>query len=65
MADWTEHIQEYGEELIYAALSLKTMDDDYVGHFTIELGDVEYIVSIRKHTDGYYDKLASSLRGSS
>lgn len=62
MADWTEHIQEYGEELIYAALSLQTMDDDYVGHFTIELGDVEYIVSIRKHTDGYYDKLASSLR---
>lgn len=65
MADWTEHIQEYGEELIYAALNLKGMDDDVVGHFTIELGDVEYIVSIRKHTDGYYDKLASSLRRSS
>lgn len=65
MADWTEFIEEFGEELLYTALNLQGMDDDMVGHFTIEIADEEYLVSVRKHKDGYYDKLASSLRGSS
>lgn len=59
------YVEEYGEELVYAALNLIGMDEDMVAHFTIEINDVELLVSVRKHTDGYYDKLASSLHKSS
>ena len=59
------YVEEYGEELVYAALNLIGMDEDMIAHFTIEINDVELLVSVRKHTDGYYDKLASSLHKSS
>jgi len=60
--DWIPYVEEFGEELTYAALSLVGMEDDMAAHFVIEIKDVEFIVTVRKHTDGYYDKLASSLR---
>lgn len=60
--DWIAYIEEYGEELTFAALNLIPMDNDMAAHFTIEINDVEFLVTVRKHTDGYYDKLASSLR---
>ena len=63
--DWQAYVDEFGEELVYAALNLVGMDDDMVAHFTIEINDVELLVSVRKHTDGYYDKLASSIHKSS
>lgn len=65
MTDWTEDIQEFGEELLYAALNLKGMDDDMMGHFTIEVEGEEFLVSVRKHKDGYYDKLADQISKSS
>jgi hypothetical protein len=65
IADWSEDIQEFGEELVYAALNLKGMDDDMVGHFTIEIDGEEFLVSIRKHKDNYYDKLADKIHKTS
>ena len=60
--DWQAYVDEFGEELVYAALNLVGMDDDMVAHFTIEINDVELLVSVRKHKDGFYDKLAKPTR---
>ena len=62
MTNWDDLINEVGEELLFAAISLLSMEESTAAHFTIELNEVEFLVSVRKHADGYYDKLASSLR---
>lgn len=59
--DWSSYVEEFGEELMYAVLNLKGMDDDMVGHFVINVNEEEYLVSVRKHKDDYYDKLAKKI----
>ena len=62
MANYDDLINEVGEELLFAAISLLSMEESTVAHFTIELNEVEFLVSVRKHKDGFYDKLAKPTR---
>lgn len=62
MANYDDLINEVGEELLFAAISLLSMEESTAAHFTIELNEVEFLVSVRKHKDGFYDKLAKPTR---